>query len=199
MTAAIANPPKVWTSEDLLAMPDDGVERWIIKGQLYERPSEFPELKITVRNRHHSSSMSYIAATLVFWLRSQPQPRGNVYSGEAGVRLRSPVETIVGVDVVYAPPDVVSAQSDDETTVLDGIPTLVVEILSPSDRQDDIEAKIDEYLDVGVPLVWTVNTHRRSVTVFYQDRAPRLFIGSERLPEHPAMPGFAPTVDELFE
>ena len=199
MAVATESPPKLWTTENLLAMPDDGVERWIIKGQLREQPSEFPEVKTTVRNRHHSRSMSYVAATLVNWLRTQSEPRGDVFTGEAGVRLQSPVETTVGVDVVYAPPEVVAAQTDDETTMLEGTPTLVVEILTPSDTQQRIEEKIDEYLEAGVPLVWTVNTHRRTVTVFSQDRDPELYSGSDRLPEHPAMPGFSPTVIELFE
>jgi Uma2 family endonuclease len=199
MAAAIANPLKLWTGEDLLAMPDDGVERWIIRGQLHEKPSEFPEVKMTVRNRHHSRTMSYIAATLVFWLRTQSHPRGEVYCGEAGVRLRSPIETTVGVDVVYAPPDVVAAQSDNETTLLDGTPTLAIEILSPSDTHDEIESKIDEYLDAGVPLVWTVNTYRRMVTIFRKGSEPALFSHLDRLPEHLAMPGFTPTVAELFQ
>ena len=119
--------------------------------------------------------------------------------GKLVFRLRSPVETTVGVDVAYAPPDVVSAQSDDETTMLDGTPTLVVEILSPSDTQEAIEAKIDEYLEAGAPLVWTVNTHRRTVTIHRPGEQPQLFNRTERLPEHPAMPGFRPTVAELFE
>jgi Uma2 family endonuclease len=115
------------------------------------------------------------------------------------VRLRSPVETVVGVDVAYAPPDVVAAQSDDRTTLLDGIPTLAIEILSPNDTQEVIEEKIDEYLGAGVPLVWTVNTHRRMVTVHRMGQDPKLFGRSERLPEDPLMPGFAPAVAELFE
>ena len=88
MTTATATAPKIWTAEDLLAMPDDGIERWIIRGELREKQPEIPGATMTVRNRHHSSVMSYIAATIVIWLRTQPQPRGQVYCGEAGVRLR---------------------------------------------------------------------------------------------------------------
>lgn len=198
-TATLANPKKLWTVEDLLAMPEDGVERWIIRGQLHEQASEFPKVKMTVRNRHHCEALSFITATLVNWLRKQPQPRGRVYCGEAGVRLQCPVETTVGVDAAYAPPEVVAAQSDDETTMLDGIPTLVVEILSPNDAQKDIEQKLDEYLGAGVPLVWIVNTHRRSVTIYRPDGSLALYTEGDRLPEHPSMPGFAPTVTELFE
>lgn len=199
MASATASTPKVWTTKDLLAMPDDGVERWIIRGQLREQRSEYPGVKMTVRNRHHSRVMSYIAATLVYWIRTQPQPRGEVYCGEAGVLLKSPIETTVGVDVVYASSEVVAAQTDDEPTMLDGTPTLAIEILSPSDTHEAIEEKIDEYLGAGVPLVWTINTHRRTVTILRADGVPELYSDSDRLPEHPAMPGFAPTVGELFQ
>lgn len=39
------------TAADLLAMPDDGVVRWIIGGRLREKPSEFPEVPFFVRGR----------------------------------------------------------------------------------------------------------------------------------------------------
>lgn len=192
-------PTKVWTTEDLLAMPDDGVERWIIRGQLREKPSEFPEVGMTVRNRHHSEVMMNVGFVIKSWLRSQPEPRGKLYGGEAGVRLRGTPDSTVGVDVVYAPTEVVAVQNDDETTLLDGVPTLAVEILSPNDTQDQIEEKIDDYLAAGVPIVWIVNTHRRTVTVNRPGQEPALFNRNQRLPEEPQMPGFAPAVAELFE
>ncbi|MFO0850070.1 MAG: Uma2 family endonuclease [Gemmataceae bacterium] len=199
MTTAVADAPKVYTEADLLAMPDDGVERWLIRGQLREKPSEYPGVKMTVRNRHHCNVMSFITATLTNWSRTQPKPRGQVYCGEAGVRLHGSEGTTVGVDVVYAPPEVVAVQSDDETTMIDGVPTLAVEILSPNDTVEQIDEKVDEYLTAGVPLVWIVHTHRQTVTVYRPDQPAALFNITQRLIEHPAMPGFAPAVAELFE
>jgi Uma2 family endonuclease len=198
MIAATATPPKVWTFEDLLALPDDGVERWIINGQLREKPSEFPEAKMTVRNRHHCSIMSVIAATLTIWNRTQPKPRGEVYCGELGVLLPGRTSTL-GVDVAYAAADVVSVQDDDETTLLEGVPTLVVEILSPNDAQRQIHEKVREYCNAGVPLVWVVDPDDRSVKVYRDNQPVRAFNITERIPEHPAMPGLAPSVVELFE
>jgi Uma2 family endonuclease len=198
MNAAAASPTKVWTPEELLALPDDGVERWIIRGQLREKPSEFPEAKMTVRNRRHCGIMSIVAATIINWNRSQPKPRGEVYCGELGVLLPGR-STTVGVDVAYASPDVVAIQNDDETTLLDGVPTLTVEILSPNDTQRQIHEKVREYLKAGVPLVWIIDPDDRSVKL-YRDQLPvESFNITQRLPEHPAMPGFAPTVAELFE
>src|SRR5436309_12344325 len=123
MTVAEAAP--VMTTEELLALPEDGVERWLIRGQLREK-------KMTVRNRWHSRIMTRVAKFLDNWLDQQPEPRGEVLCGEAGVRLRRDPDTAVGIDVVYNPAEVASRHEGD-TTLIDGIPLLVVEILSPND------------------------------------------------------------------
>ena len=198
MTTATGNPPKVWTTADLLAMPDDGVERWIIDGQLREKPSEFPGATMTVRNRHHSKIMALIATALTNWTRTQPRPRGEAYCGEVGVLLPGSSST-VGVDVVYATADVVAVQTDDNTTLLEGVPTLTVEILSPNDTQVQTAEKRRTYLKAGVPLVWVVEPDDQTVTVYRPGQQPELFNVSQRLPEYPPMPGFAPPVAELFE
>jgi Uma2 family endonuclease len=200
MTAAAApqDPPKVWTAEDLLAMPDDGVRRWIINGQLGEQPSEFPKVTMTVRNRHHCEIMALVAAALTVWVRTRPKPRGKVYCGELGLLLPGR-STTVGVDVVYAPPEVVAMQDDEKPTLLNGVPTLVVEILSLNVTQEQIHEKVREYLRAGVPLVWVIDPDDRTVKVYRPGLPPDAFNVTHRLPEHPAMSGFAPAVAELFE
>jgi Uma2 family endonuclease len=40
-------------------------------------------------------------------------------------------------------------------------PFLVIEILSKEDRASDLQEKIDDYLEFGVPYVWTVDPRRR--------------------------------------
>src|SRR5437763_15693424 len=109
----------VMTTEEMLALPEDGSERWLIRGRLRERPS-------TVRNRWHSRIMTRVAKFLDNWLDGQPEPRGSVLCGEAGVRLRRNPDTTVGVDVVYVSPEL-AAQQSDETTLIDGVPVLAVE------------------------------------------------------------------------
>ena len=114
---------------------------------------------MTTGNRFHSRVMVRIAHVLEGWLERQPEPRGEILCGEAGVRLKRDPDTTVGIDVVYVAADVATAQTDD-TTIVDGVPVLVVEILSPYDTQDEIHEKIDAYLGAGVPLVWIVEPRR---------------------------------------
>src|SRR5262249_28365498 len=111
------------TTEEMLALPENGMERWLIAGELRERP-------MTIRNRFHSRAMICVGTELELWLRRQPLPRGQVLGGEAGVRLSRDPETTVGIDVVYVSAEVVVQQTGD-STLIDGVPTLVVEILSP--------------------------------------------------------------------
>lgn len=187
---AVAEATELMTTEQMLALPDNGVERWLIRGQLREKP-------MTVRNRWHSRIMTRVAKFLDNWLDEQPSPRGEVLSGEAGVRLTRDPDTTVGVDVVYVSAEI-AARTPDDTTLIDGPPVLVVEILSPNDTQKEIDEKIDLYMTSGVALAWIIHPRRRTVTVFRADREPQLFNASEELNGEPHLPGFRVPVAELF-
>jgi Uma2 family endonuclease len=182
--------PPVMTTEQLLALPRDGVDRWLIRGQLREKP-------MTVRNRWHSRVMARLAQLLGNWLDQQPEPRGEVLDGEVGVRLRRDQDTTVGIDLVYLSADL-AAQEPKETRLIDGVPTLAVEILSPNDTQEELDEKVDEHLAAGVPLVWLVDPHDRTVLVYRPGAEPELFNVRQDLSADPHLPGFRVPVAQIF-
>ena len=196
---ATATPTRLYTTEELLAMPDDGVERWLVKGQLREKPPEIPGATMTVRNRFHSEVLLNIGTAIKTWIRTHPKPRGKVYGGEAGVRLPSSPDDSLGVDVAYAGPDVVLQQTNVRSTLVVGIPTLCVEIYSPNDTIDQIQEKITTYLSAGVAIVWNVDPYDQTVTVYAAGHRPTMYNIDQQIPEHPAMPGFSPKVSEFFD
>jgi Uma2 family endonuclease len=179
------------TTEELLALPENGVERWLIRGQLREKP-------MTKRNRWHSRVMARISQLLGNWLDQQPEPRGEVLDGEAGCRLRRGPDTSFGIDVVYISPEL-AAQDPADTSMIDGVPTLVVEILSPSDTEEETNEKVDEYLAAGVPLVWLVDPHHRTVEVHRPAAEPELFNLRQEFPADPHIPGFRIPVSSIFK
>ena len=142
---------KKMTTKELLALPDDGVRRWLIDGELREE-SVTVRQRPTVRNRFHSRSLIRVGQYLANWLDQQPEPRGQILGGEAGVRISHDPDTTVGIDVVYISHDVIVQQTD-ETTLIVGVPTLVVEILSPNDTQQAIYEKMAGYRRAKVPVV----------------------------------------------
>src|SRR4051794_36046887 len=66
------------TTAELLALPENGMDRWLIAGELRERP-------MSTRNRIHSRIMTCTATELENWRRLQPEPRGEILTGDAGV------------------------------------------------------------------------------------------------------------------
>ncbi|MBY0526104.1 MAG: Uma2 family endonuclease [Gemmataceae bacterium] len=179
------------TTEDLLALPDNGTDRELIRGELRERP-------MTRRNKHHSGAEANIAAFLKIWLLQQPAPRGKIHSGEAGCILRRNPDTTVGIDVCYVSAETARQQSD-ETELIEGPPILAVEVLSPKDVLEEVEDKINEYLAAGVQLTWVVNPYRRTVTVYRPDTPPQFYNHSQELSGEPHLPGFTVPVAAIFE
>jgi Uma2 family endonuclease len=178
------------TTEELLALPENGVDRWLIRGQLRERP-------MTVRDRWHSRIMARVTQILGNWRDQQPEPRGAVLCGEAGVRLQRDPDTVVGIDIIYVSAEVANLEPTD-TRLLDGVPILAVEILSPNDTQEDINDKVDTYMSAGVSLVWVIDPHHRTVEVFRPGAEPEMRNAQQELSGEPELPGFRVPVAQLF-
>ncbi|HEX8201387.1 MAG TPA: Uma2 family endonuclease [Isosphaeraceae bacterium] len=187
--SAIA-PSPVMTLEQMHALPDDGTQRELIRGQLRERP-------MTKRNRWHSRVETRIAKMLDNWLDTQPEPRGQIVSGEAGFRLSVNPDSGVGIDVAYVSAEVAAA-TPEKAAYFEGPPVLAVEILSPSDRQEEIDEKVALYLETGVLLVWVVSPRFRTVCVYRPGAAPELFNETHELTAEPHLPGFRVAVAQLF-
>jgi Uma2 family endonuclease len=188
MATATLSPPM--TTKELLALPADGMDRWLIKGKLREKPR-------VLHNRHHSKLMASLGACLKNWRDSQPEPRGAILGGEAGIRLTRDPDTTVGVDVAYISPEVL-AQQTDETTLIDGVPLLAVEILSPSDTVNEIHEKINSYLSAGVKLVWIIDPYARTATIYQPNARPSLVNEGQELHGDDVLPGFHVLLVELF-
>lgn len=178
------------TTEEMLALPENGTRRWLIRGELREAA-------MTVRNRWHSKIQARIDQLLGVWLDQQPEPRGEVYAGEAGVRLRRDPDVTLGIDLVYVSPELAAAELQD-TTLIDGVPILAVEILSPADRVEQLDEKVAEYLSAGVALVWLVHSRHRTVQVYRPDAEPEMFNVNQELTAEPHLPGFRVPVARLF-
>lgn len=183
------------TLEEFLALPDDGVDRDLINGvvRVWTKPGENP---MTRRNRFHSAVLSRLTKLIDNWIDLQPLPQGAVFVGEVGCILR-PGENGVGIDVAYLSPAQLTRQGD-QTTMIDGPPTLAAEVLSPSNSQEEIDTKVKAYLTAGVPVVWVVHPTFRTVTVFRPDAPPTMVNDTGELTAEPHLPGFRCRVSDLF-
>jgi Uma2 family endonuclease len=77
-------------------------------------------------------------------------------------------------------------------------PDLVVEVLSPGNSGIEVQDKLEEYLEAGVPLVWIANPDRKTIRAFRQDGTTRLFRAGDVIENEPALPGFRLVTGDVF-
>ena len=76
-------------------------------------------------------------------------------------------------------------------------PDLAVEIISPSNRADDIEKKVQQLLQAGTTLIWIVYPDLRTVTIHTVDGATTL-TENDDLTGGDILPGFEVRVSDIF-
>ncbi len=180
----------VMTTAEMLALPESGKERELIRGELRER-------EMTRRNRLHAASQSRIVQKLRNWLDQQPDFEGDILSGEVGSILAEDPDTTVGIDVALFSLEVLQHQTD-QTRLVRGVPILAVEILSPNDKHDEIREKIMEYRRTGVKLIWEVDPDFQTIRVHRQEQEPVMFNRNQTLAGDKVLPGFEVAVADLF-
>ena len=188
------------TVEEFLKIPDDGVERWLIEGEVYEfdQDPESVELGMRIRNETHGFLVGRFSYFLNAWRDATKPPGGKVVCGEAGVRFSSKTPTLVGVDIAYIPPQVVAAKKG-RSTVTVGVPLLIVEVLSPNDTVKSVSKKVKTYLGAGVKHVWVVNPESETVMVHRPNHKPVSVNSDGFLTAEPDMPGLKIELAQVFE
>lgn len=82
-------------------------------------------------------------------------------------------------------------------------PNLAVEVVSPNDTSEEVDAKVIEWLNAGVPLVWVVSPGVRKVRVHRPRNAalgPFSMLSEEdEISGEDVLPGFSCKVGEFFE
>jgi Uma2 family endonuclease len=80
---------------------------------------------------------------------------------ELGVRVYPELRVQVSADRYRVPDVVVLRSSDPAETIVRVAPLLCIEILSRDDRMSDMQERVDDYLGMGVEVVWLVDPRRR--------------------------------------
>lgn len=77
-------------------------------------------------------------------------------------------------------------------------PDLAVEVVSPNDAYEEVDEKIADYFDAGVPLIWVVTPKTRTVLVYQADGTAKRFRDTDDLTADPLFPGFRVRIADLF-
>jgi Uma2 family endonuclease len=175
---------KLMTAEDLYRMEDDGWRHELIRGELIQIPPA-------------STLHSLVAAWIVTVLNMHVRPHGIgiVTGADGGYILSRNPDVVVAPDAAFVRAD---RLPEEFPTYLELAPDLVVEVVSPSDRMNDVTETVKLYLDAGTQLVWVVQPRFQTVTVHYPDRMAKILTTDDQLDGGEVLPGFRLAVSELF-
>ncbi len=188
------------------ALPDDGNRRELVRGEVRVMPPS---------KGHHGWIEAAIVEAIGRYLddtaRSMGwEPRqgleararlvGFAAVGEFGMRFILPDDPTQtrGADGAYVPAAQLAELAWDEDEYFPAVPHLVIEVVSKTDRADDVEEKAQDYLAGGAHRVWLVYPRRRAVHVRTADGPMRIVRWGESLRDDELLPGFELPLELIF-
>jgi Uma2 family endonuclease len=178
---------KVYTIEDLEALPDDGHVWELIDGELVRREP--------VGGRH-GALQARVARRIGTFVEADRL--GEVFGSDTIYVFPGAPERGLRPDASFVRADRLpqGAEFDKPLTVT---PDLVVEVVSPNDRPGTIDEKLETYQRAGVPLIWVFWPRRRTISVYAAGQPVRELTEGDELDGGEVLPGFRVAVADLFD
>ena len=184
MNAVIAPPEtKLITGEELLDMGDIGPYE-LIDGRI---------VPMAPTGGEHGLVEFNLGGELRSFVRQHQL--GWVMGGEVGIYTRRNPDSVRGADVVFISKE---RMPDRPKGFLEIAPDLVVEVISPNDRWQDIQQKIEEYFAIGVHWVWVVEPDNRAVRIYRSATDIHKLTEDDTLMGEGPLAGFTLPVAEIF-
>jgi Uma2 family endonuclease len=185
----MSRPQKKLTSAELLLLPDDGKRHELIDGVHYVTPS--PRIP-------HQVLVGRIFVAIANFLTVH-QRLGRVFL--------SPVDVVMSEHNLVVP-DLLFVARDQQSILTEanvqGVPALVVEVLSPSTRRRDEGMKRKLFDQKGAREYWVVDPQNCRVSICRRSAdgsfpiVSTLSAAADEQLETPLLPGFELSVSELF-
>lgn len=177
---------KLMTAEQLLAMPDDGFRYELVRGELIKMPPA-----------GHMSSFREMRVGSRLALYVDENRLGRVYGASGGFTLARGPDTVLAPDASFVRQERVEAVGDGDG-FFPGAPDLVVEVISPSDRLTEVEAKVEEWFNAGTLMVVVVNPRNRTIRAYRSPTDSVLLTETDTLDGGNVVPGWRLPVADIF-
>jgi Uma2 family endonuclease len=173
------------SAEELFQMPNPG-RCELVRGKL---------IMMSPAGFKHGIIIGNITFLLENFVRSKKL--GKITGADAGFIIRRDPDTIRAPDVAFTCTERVAEGIPEG--YFNGPPDLAVEVLSPSDRASEVQAKIRDWLDAGCRAVWIVDPKTKSVTIYKDTQDIVVLTAGDTLTDTQILPGFNAPVNEIFE
>lgn len=175
------------TAEEYLELPDNGCPTELVRGTVV--PMNIPSFR-------HGKLCTSVASPL--WQYVKLHQLGHVLSNDSGVVTERDPDTVRGPDVSFYSYSRIPKGAD-PAGYAQVAPEIAIEVRSPTDRWAKVLAKVSEYLNAGVEVVYVVDAQSRSVFAYRDDQPGTPIAHDADWNFPPPLDGLRIPLRELFE
>ena len=174
------------TADELLDISARGENRYeLIHGKVRTMPPAGDE---------HGFTTSSVNARIHIY--TEDHHLGYVFAAETGFLLERNPDLVRAPDVGFVRGERVKGKLTGK--YFPGAPDLAVEVVSPNDRADEVQEKVQDWLSHGTQLVWVVEPKSRTVTVYRPDGTANVLQATDTLDGEEVLPGFRFPLQRLW-
>ncbi len=177
---------RLMTADEFLDMRDDGLLHELVRGEV---------VTMSLPGGEHGEIAGEIFWRITNHVKSSKL--GRTYAAETGFIIERDPDTVRGPDVAFVRAERLREISNPKKYI-PFAPDLVVEVLSPNDRAEPVEEKVQEWLVAGSRMVWIVDPRTRTVTIHRPGAEPVTLTEDQDLDGGDVLPGFVCRVALFF-
>jgi Uma2 family endonuclease len=173
------------TAEELLQLHLPHKSTELVRGQLIVRepPSTY--------HGKLAAKLSILVGNFVY-----ARELGDIFGQDTGFKIASSPDTVRAPDLAFLSRERSSAVGRRGYAAI--APDLVVEIVSPGDRPGEVLAKVADWIDAGVRLVWVIDPDRTEARIHRSDGSLEIVSGDGALNGEDVLPGFTLELAKVF-
>ena len=174
------------TADEFLAMPDDGKNYELVKGELVEMPPP-------------GFMHEFVVARFILHFGNFVRQHSlGIVTGGPGIYIEQDPDTVRAPDCAFVSHERIITPLPNRGYIFGLIPDLAVEVVSPDYSVADARSRAQMWLDAGVRLALAAHIATQEIISYGDDGAVQRFSMDDTLTCEPVLPGFACAVADFF-
>lgn len=177
---------QVTTAAELLRLPRGEFRYELIKGELRT---------MTPAGFEHGAVGVHLGWRLAKFV--EENQLGVVLAAETGFQLEEDPDTVLAPDISFVSKSQLERCGVPKAYFPEA-PELVVEVVSPGDTAEEVDAKVRSWLSSGARVAWVIYPKGRTVTVYRALDDIQVLTEQDSLSGETVVPGFSCAIADLF-
>ena len=183
--AQIPQTQRIWTEEELQALPDDGYIHEVVGGALVMSPKN---------NFEHSDICTRLSTALNVFVRARKL--GVVLDSSTGFWMQN--RNCRAPDVSFIAKARLRQWKRAPAAFFEGAPDLAVEVLAPSNTPGEISQRLEDFFASGAQLAWVIHPEEQFVEICHSPVQRKMLGSGAVLDGEGLLPGFQYPIADLF-